>query len=77
MSSYIFKMFSLAMFEKIIIVLVESSLWLETAVKQFEALKNCRNPGETRHCFNVYKMSIRRRFTLVNARSYDDILGVC
>ena len=27
--------------------------------------------------FQRYKMSIRRRLTLVNARSYDDILGVC
>ena len=40
--------------------------------------KNCRNPGDTRRCFNVYKMSTRRRLTLVNARFYDDdILGVC
>ena len=62
MSSYILKMFLLAMFEKLIIVLLELSLCFETAVKQFEkelhkdALeKNCRNQGDTRRCFNVIK----------------------
>ena len=39
--------------------------------------KNCRNPVDTRICFNVCKMSTRRRLTLVNTRSYDDILDVC
>ena len=36
MSSYILKMFLLAMFGKLTIVLLESSLCFETAVKQFE-----------------------------------------
>ena len=36
MSSYILKMFLLAMFGKLIIVLLESSLCFEIAVKQFE-----------------------------------------
>ena len=36
MSSYILKMFLLAMFGKLIIVLLESSFSFETAVKQFE-----------------------------------------
>ena len=36
MSSYTFKMFLLAMFVKLTIVLLESSLWFETAVNQFE-----------------------------------------
>ena len=38
--------------------------------------KNYKNPEDTRR-FNVYMMSVRRRLTLVNARCYDDILGVC
>ena len=36
MSSYTFKMFLLALFGKLTIVLLESSLWLEPTVKQFE-----------------------------------------
>ena len=43
--------------------------------------KNCRNPGDTQGCFNVYKLSKRRRLTLINTRSYDDkfvsVTGVC
>ena len=35
-SSYIFKIFLLAMFGKLTIVLLDSSLWFETEVKQFE-----------------------------------------
>ena len=79
MSSYIFKMFLLAMFGKLTIVLVESSLWFETAMKLHKrALKrNCRKLRDTRHCFNVYKMFTWHPLTLVNARSYDDILSVC
>ena len=57
---YILKMFLLFMFGKLIIVLLESSLCFETAVKQFKihkgALKkNWRNPGDIRHCFNVIR----------------------
>ena len=36
MSSYILKKFLLVMFEKLTIVLLESSLWFEAAVKHFE-----------------------------------------
>ena len=39
--------------------------------------KNCRNPGETKRCFNTYKMSMQLHLNLVNAHSYDDILGAC
>ena len=39
MPSYIFKMFLLDMFGKLTIVLLESSLWFETAVKQSETLQ--------------------------------------
>ena len=38
--------------------------------------KSCRNPRDTQRCFNVYEMPIRRRLTLANTRSYDEILSV-
>ena len=35
--------------------------------------KNCWNPGDTRRWFCVYKMSVQRALTIVNARSYDNM----
>ena len=51
--------------------------WNSSKILQDTAKKNCRNPGDTQICFNVYEISIRRRLTLINTRSYHDILGVC
>ena len=77
MYSYIFKMFLLVTFEKLAIVLLESSLWFETAVKQFEtSWRRSEEKLESQET-HVVSTSIRRRLTLVNARFYDDVLGVC
>ena len=60
MSSYFLKMFLLAMFGKLIVVLLESSLCFETAVKQFKtpqrrSEEKLQKPEDTQRCFNVIR----------------------